>query len=97
MRAAITILVLTTFGAQYAAAQAQPDPWKALPGTTAYELKVTFHAILTSSDALAWPDGRSALVTYWQGGPADTYYRCIDYKDADFRSTGHSCWELSSQ
>ena len=93
----IIILALTIFGAQHSAAQEPPDPWRALPGNTAYELKVTFNTTLISSDALAWPDGRTALITYWRGGPAATYYRCVDYKDADFQSTGHSCWQLDSR
>jgi hypothetical protein len=92
--ASITALLLATVGIQFALAQTPPDPWKALPGTTAYDLKTTFRAELVSSDALSWADGRSVLITYWRGGPSDTYYRCADFKGADFQSTGHSCWEL---
>jgi hypothetical protein len=92
----IIILVLMSAAAGYAAAQAPNDPWTALPSTTAHDLTVTFRAVLISSDALGWPDGRSALITYWRGGPSDAYYRCVDYKDANFQSTGHACWQLEA-
>lgn len=97
MKATIIILALTICVAQHSVAGEPLDPWNALPGATAYELKVAFNTTLVSSDALAWSDGRTALITYWRGGPAATYYRCVDYKDADFRTTGHSCWELESR
>jgi len=52
---------------------------------------------LDAALALYESDARTALITYWRGGPADTYYRCVDYEDADFRSTGHFCWQLDSE
>jgi hypothetical protein len=93
----IVVFALTFFVAQYVLGQELPDPWKALPGTTAYDLKQMNNATLISSDAVAWPDGRSALVTYWRGGPTDTYYRCVDFVDSNIQSTGHSCWVLDSR
>jgi hypothetical protein len=89
-------LVLVSAAAIDAVAQTPKDPWHALPGTTAHDLIVTYGAVLVSSDALGWPDGRSALITYWRGGPSDTYYRCVDYKDANFHPTGHACWQLEA-
>ena len=93
----VVFLLLSYLVGAHAAAQELTDPWKALPDTTAYELKMTFRAILISSDAVTLSDARTALITYWRGGPADTYYRCVDYEDADFQSTGHFCWQLDSQ
>lgn len=44
---------------------------------------------LASSVGLSWPDGRQAIVTFWQHAPV--LYRCIDYFDASMRSTGGKC------
>jgi hypothetical protein len=95
MKHATMFLLLTIAVTTRTIPQELSEPWKLVPATTAYELKISQRAVLVSSDALAWSDGRIAMITYWRGGPTDTYYRCIDFEVTDSQSDGHTCWELS--
>jgi len=99
-------------------ASAQDAPgqqWAPLPGHSLYSIMngealpetlsgegYTHTADVVSTDALSWPDGRSAFTTLvmivaFTGSfePIGTeYYRCIDWMDADFRANGFECWNL---
>ena len=89
---AVTLILLASF----AWTQEFTDPWEAMPGETAATIRASepLGTTLISSDALSWPDGRSALITYWRAEGRDFIYRCVDYKNADFQATGHICWLL---
>ena len=47
-------------------------------------------AELISSAGLSWPDGRQAIVTFWKA--ENSVFRCIDYFDKSFQSTGGVCY-----
>jgi len=53
---------------------------------------------LISTDALSWPDGRSALITYIKisniKDDSYWYYRCVDFMTVDFQENGQMCYEL---
>ena len=66
--------------------------WKPIPGLTSAELAIGQEWDLISSDALSWPDGRSALLTYWENKKSSFFLRCVDFRDASFQHTGGSCY-----
>lgn len=70
----------------------QPDHWQLRPELTAHELLSNQGAQLISTDAVSWPDGRSALILYIQTGKE--LYRCVDFRDASFRANGFICFQL---
>jgi hypothetical protein len=59
-----------------------------------------YTAHIVGTDALSWPDGRSALITTIElrGITEDLHwlYRCVNYKDANFSDTGEVCWQLKT-
>ncbi len=87
------------------------DSWVAIPGLTVSEIyfnqtgspglpetRGRYESHIVGTDALSWPDGRSALVTTIEllGVSEDRQwlYRCVEYKDENFGSTGETCWRL---
>ena len=86
MRPAIFLLLAGGF----ITAQAQEGAWIAQEELTPSRLS-TSGAVLTGTDALDWPDGRSANVTYWLGVD-DIVFRCAELRDGEGSTT--SCWRL---
>jgi hypothetical protein len=54
-------------------------------------------AKVISSDAIALPNGKIALVTYLQTTPHDALFRCVDFTDSDLIPKKQMCWKLISQ
>lgn len=76
------------------AAAAEPS-WVARPGISPHQLLVEQGGALVSSDAVARPDGGQALIVYIRVDAG--YFRCIDWRDASFRTTGEVCYELTAR
>lgn len=47
---------------------------------------------IISTDSLSWPDRGPALIVYLQKDK--DVFRCMDYFNKDFQSTGYICYEL---
>ena len=69
------------------------SPWALVPGLSLPKLMRSeqLKGIL-GTDAITWPDGRSALIIYV--GMGVNFYRCVDFFDVSFRGTGHACYKL---
>jgi hypothetical protein len=48
------------------------------------------------STGLSWPDGRQAIVTFWQSSAGDVA-RCIDYYDSNMQASGSICYRSGVQ
>lgn len=81
--------------------------WVAIPGYTLWDLysnggsqqdKIKRETKLVSSSNASWPDGRQALITYIEVSQENKkwLYRCVDFTDKSFQSTGQMCYELRS-
>ncbi len=68
---------------------AQDEAWFLQGGVTPQTLSST-GALLTDTDSMAWPDGRSVFVTYWLG-VNDVIFRCAELRDGE--ATSPSCWQ----
>ena len=44
-----------------------------------------------NSTGLSWPDGRQAIVTFWQSSAGDVT-RCFDYYDSNMQASGSICY-----
>ena len=78
------------------AAGARSEPsWVARPGLSPHQLLVGRGGALVSSDALSRPDGAQVLIVYIKVDAQ--YFRCIDWRDSSFRTTGEVCYELSAR
>jgi hypothetical protein len=89
----LVVLALIMLTAAPAAAQdpARDSQWIPEPGTSARDHLAT-GARIVSTDALTWPDGRSALIVYL--AKDSEVFRCIDWYNRDFTPTGFSCNRL---
>lgn len=74
---------------------AKAGEWEWVPGLTSAELA---HAgwLLHGAAGMSWPDGRQAVVTYWQASPPEAgeqmlTMQCFTYFDASARETGDAC------
>ena len=47
---------------------------------------------LVSTESLSWPDGRQALIIYFE--ITGSLWRCIEYFDASMSGTGEMCFRL---
>jgi len=75
----------------------QADEWALLPGKTSASFAQAEGWLPQGTAGLSWPDGRQALLTYWQRcydeKPESCFtQRCIDYFDSDMRLTGSVCY-----
>lgn len=75
----------------------QAEEWTVLPGQTSASFAKAGGWLLADTTAMSWPDGRQALVTFWQrcyteGAEICFTQRCIDYFDADMLPTGGDCY-----
>jgi hypothetical protein len=86
------LLALSAVSAQ--AQEKSLTPWEVewvhVPGLKSSSFAATKGAKLISSSSLSWPDGRQALVTYWDV-TGKLIMRCIDYFNADMTQTGGIC------
>jgi hypothetical protein len=60
--------------------------WTTVPGVRSSQVATTEGAKLISSTGHSWPDGKQAVVTFWEVG--ELFLRCIDYFGADTVATG---------
>lgn len=88
-RQAIAVSLLAT---GVAAAESPPQQWEARPGLSAAELVKKHEGKIVSTDAAAWPDGRSVLVMYIEA--QKRIYRCTDFMTKDYQANGYFCSEL---
>jgi len=73
-------------------AQGIPKQWEMIPKLSTYYLIHKENGKIISSNNITWPDGRSGLVIYIK--TKQNIYRCIDWKDKDFRNTAYICYKL---
>lgn len=64
--------------------------WEPVPNVNSANLARLDWQLL-SSDALNWPDGRQALVSYWRDSKQKIIMRCVDFKNQQFQDTGALC------
>ena len=67
--------------------------WETHVNETSQALAVRGLELVTSS-GFSWPDGRQAIVTFWQQSgeaPEPKMYRCIDYFNKRMEPTGGRC------
>ena len=69
-----------------------PKQWEKVPNQSVYNLIHKHNGQIVSSSYVTLPDGRSGLITYIEA--KNNIYRCIDWKDKDFRNTGYTCDKL---
>jgi hypothetical protein len=91
-------IVALTFGLTLGEAKA--DDWIGLPGVSSASLAKAQGWRLAGTTAMSWPDGRQAIVTFWERcyeKPSDNTdglcftQRCIDYFDEAMSQTGSYC------
>ena len=73
-------------------AQEVPTQWEAQPGLAVHEIISNKGGKIISTDALPWPDGRSALILYIK--TKTEVFRCVDWKQSDFQDSGFMCFKL---
>lgn len=78
----------------YLASQITSNQWVIQPGKSIYSILYDEGGVIESTDALPWPDGRSALIIYIRTDNA--FYRCVDYKDQSFESSWFICYKLAN-
>ena len=68
--------------------------WELIPGLTSASLSAEGWRN-TSSSGLSWPDGRRAVISYWQleTGDAPFTLRCISSFDVNLQPTGDECYQ----
>jgi len=107
MKNALTVIIvyLLFFAGNVNGAKPK-DNWAAHPQTTILSLweftvskndnkKITkgeYLGRLISTDSLSWPDGRQALVTYFE--VTESLWRCVEYFDSAMVKTGEMCYRL---
>jgi hypothetical protein len=68
--------------------------WQPLPGMTSARLAASGWR-QTGAAGLSWPDGRQAVVSYWEStidNQRTTFtFRCVSYFDADLHQSGDGC------
>ncbi len=85
MKLTIALLVLSLVANRVAA---QDDAWLIQTAVTPETLSSN-GAVLSGTDSMFWPDGRSVFVTYWLG-VNDAVFRCAELRDGE--ATSPSCW-----
>jgi hypothetical protein len=90
----VCFFTIGLFFAPHAAhSQFKPEVWKegwtTVPGVRSSQVATTEGAKLISSTGHSWPDGKQAVVTFWEVG--ELFLRCIDYFSADMVATGGIC------
>lgn len=86
-------LVFIFFVSVHAATAAE---WEFLPEDNSAILAADLEWNLVSSTAMSWPDGRQALITFWDSRLSTEtevriLVRCIDYFNDSMQSTGGNC------
>jgi hypothetical protein len=88
------VLALTNFHTSIVSAQDMPefyqDQWVPVGGLTSSRFAATPGAGLLTSAGLSWPDGRQAIITFWNV-EGKTILRCIDYFDVSMVASGGIC------
>ena len=92
MRRLLPVICFAVVGVTNAGDDIPPTQWEMIPGLSAHMIVAEKSGTLVSSDALPWPDGRSALITYYRA--SDGIYRCTDFKDESYRDMGFVCHKL---
>jgi hypothetical protein len=73
-------------------AQSYKTQWEAEPGKMLYHLIFGMKGKVVSTDAISWPDGRSATIQYIKTDA--TMYKCVDFYNGSFQETGNMCYRL---
>lgn len=68
--------------------------WELVPGLSSASLPAEGWRN-TSSSGLYWPDGRHAVISYWQLETGDGIFtlRCISSFDVNLQPTGDECFQ----
>lgn len=87
--------ILAVVGLVTGVTAAWSTEWQALPGMTSAALaRAGWRQI--GSAGLSWPDGRQAVVSFWEGtfpGKKPVTFRCVTYFDKDLQQTGDVCYQ----
>ncbi|PAP92140.1 hypothetical protein CIT31_29715 [Mesorhizobium wenxiniae] len=86
--------VLLALGTITSVSASEAAEWQALPGMTSASLAQSGWR-QTGAAGLSWPDGRQAVVSFWESTSEKQRFtfRCVAYFDKDFHQTGDACYQ----
>lgn len=82
-------VVLTVFFFLITGVAVAAPEWTAHPGWSSARVLAEKPGRIVAVTGLSWSDGRSAIVSYID--TPEGLYRCTDFKNSSYQSTGSSC------